>query len=521
MNRRRSNGEGSVYRRKDGRWEGAAYLGTVNGKVRRLRVYGQTRAEAHTKLTRIIEEARQGILPPEKTWQVGEYLDFWLEREKRRPLTRKRHEGVVRLHIKPYLGHYRLDNLTVRTVQNFLDDLLANGRSAATIHQTRKVLSAALTYAMRQEMISRNVARLVELPRHRAKEAAHWTPDQTVQFLDAARDNPLYPAFVLLTLYGLRAGEVVGIRWCDVDFDHGVLRIRQQVQRIDGELRQVELKTESSRRDEPLLATAHDALLQHRARQAVARDAAGAAWQGAGDENELVFTTSTGRPLESHNLARSFMRICKRLDLPRVTLHGLRHSNATTQKSLDVHSRDIQAILGHGDVRTTGIYEHVDLASKRNALAKVEDRLFTAAVNRGRSRQNCRQAADLVVSANADSPPTKTPTPDGVGGFVGGSSQTRTGDTRLFRAIEATLQDRLTSINKAVRARERAWKFGCVAVTFAVKNPESQKASSPPNFWLWVPHHTAPAPNTKSFSAEPNTEVSDGPTKPAEPSPYQ
>lgn len=81
MNRRRSNGEGSVYRRKDGRWEGAAYLGTVNGKVRRLRVYGQTRAEAHTKLTRIIEEARQGILPPEKTWKVGEYLDFWLERE--------------------------------------------------------------------------------------------------------------------------------------------------------------------------------------------------------------------------------------------------------------------------------------------------------------------------------------------------------------------------------------------------------------------------------------------------------
>ncbi|WP_280500607.1 tyrosine-type recombinase/integrase [Nocardia farcinica] len=521
MNRRRSNGEGSVYQRKDGRWEGAAYLGTVNGKVRRLRVYGHTRAEAHTKLARIIEEARRGILPLERSWKVGEYLDYWLECENRRPLTRKRHEGVVRLHIKPHMGHLRLDSLTVRTVQNFLDGLLADGRSVATIHQTRKVLSAALTYAMRQEMISRNVARLVELPRHRAKEAAHWTPDQTVQFLKAARDNPLYPAFVLLALYGLRAGEVVGIRWCDIDFDHGVLRIRQQVQRIDGELRQVELKTESSRRDEPLLATTHAALLEHEARQAVARDAAGAAWQGAGDKDELIFTTSTGRPLESHNLARSFMRICKRLDLPRVTLHGLRHSNATTQKSLDVHSRDIQAILGHGDVRTTGIYEHVDLASKRNALVKVEERLFTAVDNRERSRQNSRQTASASTSGNQEDAEKETPTPDGMGAFFGGSSQTRTGDTRLFRAIEATLQDRLTSINEAVQARGRVWKFGCVAVTFAVKSPESPKANSPPNFWLWIPHHRAPAANTKSLSAEPNMEVSDGPTNPAEPSPHQ
>ncbi|MBF6446628.1 site-specific integrase [Nocardia elegans] len=515
MTGRRTNGEGTLYQRKDGRWEGAVHLGTVNGKTRRLRVYGRTRAEAHTKLTQAIDEARRGILPGDRAWKVGEYLDFWLEHEKRRALTVKRHESAVRLHIKPGLGQHYLNRLTVRTVQTFLDNLHADGRSIPTLHQTRKVLSAALTYAMRQEVITSNVARLVELPRHRAKEAAHWTPDETVQFLDAARDNPLYPAFVLLTLYGLRAGEVVGIRWCDVDFDHGVLRVRQQVQRIDGELRQVELKTESSRRDEPLLATARDALLQHRARQTAVRDTAGESWQGAGDENELVFTTNTGRPLESHNLARSFMRICKRLDLPRITLHGLRHSNATTQKRLDVHSRDIQAILGHGDVRTTGIYEHVDLASKRDALSKVEDRLFTAAVKRQRSRQNRRQTACAGTSTTRHPQKRKAPTPDGLGAFLGGSSQTRTGDTRLFRANGATLQERLTSIHNVVRTRERTWKFGCVAVKIAV-NAISPPASSEWLLWQWIPTHTDLTPTTPPFLSLTCKEAPNGPTNSTE-----
>jgi len=435
MPRTRANGEGTVYLRADGRYEAAIMLPTSSGKRTRKRVYGKTQREAREKLAHIIEEARRGIFPSERAWKVGEYLDYWLEREKRRPLTRKRHEAVARLHIKPGLGHLRLDGLTVRIVQNFLDEHLTDGKSVATIHQIRKVLSAALTYAMRQEIISRNVARLVELPRYKSKEAQHWTPDETTRFLDAARPDPLYPVFVLLALYGLRRGEAIGIRWRDVDFDGGVLRIRQQVQRIDGELRQVELKTESSMRDEPLLATALEALQCQREVQAAARAEAGDDWQGGSDEDELVFTTRTGRPLESHNLARSFMRICEATGLPRITIHGLRHSNATTQKDLQVHSRDIQAILGHGDVRTTGIYEHVDLASKQNALQKVEARLFTSAANRERNRQTSRQETSASTPSSSESQQKKTPTPDGLGAFFGGSSQTRTGDTRLFRPL--------------------------------------------------------------------------------------
>lgn len=514
MASRRANGEGTLYQRADGRYEGAVTLPTSNGRTKRVRVYGKTRQEAHNKLLQMIEESRRGTLIFDQARKVDEYLDFWLEREKSRPLTRKRHEVVVRRHIKPGLGHYRLDGLTVRVVQNFLDDLHADGRSVATVHQIRKVLSAALTYAMRQEMITRNVARLVELPRYKSREAAHWTPDEIIEFLDAASPDPLYPAFVLLTLYGLRRGEVVGIRWRDVDFDRGVLHIRQQVQRINGQLEQVDLKTDSSERDEPLLTKAREALLRQREIQAETRAAAGEGWQGTGDENELVFTTRTGRPLESRNLARSFMRICEQRGLRRITIHGLRHSNATTQKSLQVHSRDIQAILGHGDVRTTGIYEHVDLNSKRSALLKVEERLFTAVDTGGRSRQICRQSASSNTPVTSDFQERSGPTPDEVGpslsiyfpprtvekstskpkavgsiptrgttnippSFDGGIFAKKQGwestfPTHATRLARASLQERLAFIDFAVQTRARTWKFGCTAVKFAVNDTSVQ-----------------------------------------------
>ena len=468
MARRNANGEGSIYKRKDGRWEGAAYLPTASDRRRRVRVYGATRQEARDKLTTIMAQVQHGTLIPDRTWKLDEYLDYWLERGvglKRRALTYRRHENIVRLYLKPGLGKRTLNSLSVQIVQDYLDQLYADGRSAATIHQVRKVLSAALTYAMRKELLSRNVARLVELPSYKANEAKHWTLDETIQFLKAAQSDPFYAAFTLLALYGLRRGEVIGIRWRDVDFEQGVLHIKQQIQRIDGELKQVELKTHASRRDEPLLASVRDVLIEQHTKQATARATAGKDWQGVGTDEELVFTTKTGRPIESRNLYRSFLRICEQHGIQRITLHGMRHTNATTQKNLQVHDRDIQAILGHGDVRTTGIYEHVDLSSKRDALEKVEQRLFyqQAVENSGGSRQMLPSTKKKLHRIGEV--------------LSGGSSQTRTGDTRLFRPIEGTLHEQLTSIDQEVEVLRRKLKLGCVAVYFTVNGAPSKRGS--------------------------------------------
>ncbi|MGW3993909.1 tyrosine-type recombinase/integrase [Amycolatopsis sp. NPDC004772] len=456
-----------MYKRKGGRWEAAVYLPTVSGRTRRLRVYGRTRKDAHDRLTAATARVQAGQPIADKTWRLDCYLDHWLTVEKRRPLTMRRHESMVRLYLKPRLGRFQLEQLSVQIVQAFINQLEHDEVPLPTIHQARKVLSSALTYALRQEIIFRNVARLVEMPRYKPKEADHWSADELSRFLEAAKSDPLYPAFVLLALYGLRRGEVLGIRWRDVDFDHGVLRIRQQIQRIDGKLQQVELKTDTSVRDEPLLAVARTALLQQSSTQTAHRTAAGDSWRGCSTADELVFTTRFGTPVESRNLYRSFLRICAANGLRIITIHGLRHTNATTQKSLQVHDRDISAILGHGDVRTTGIYEHVDMDSKRTALEKVQQRLFAGDLGytRERSRQTSPSIRDFVVK-NAIS-------------FFGGSSQTRTGDTRLFREAEATLEEQLTSIEVEGRRRIFLQKLGCIAVHLAVKDqPQTEPVAS-------------------------------------------
>jgi integrase len=318
---------------------------------------------------------------------------------------------------RTFLLYLAAANFTHRTMPGELDWQLTGAK-----HEIR----------LRQELAFRNVARLILLPSYVAAEAEHWTADDARRFLDAAHIDPLYPIFVLLLLYGLRSGEVRGLRWCDVDTEAGVLRIRQQVQRIDGQMRGVELKTRTSRRDEPLLPAAKLVLDKQREKQARERQVAGETWCGTSTADELVFTTRSGRPVEARNLFRSFQRICADHGIQSIKLHGLRHTNATTQKNLQIHDRDIQAILGHGDVKTTGIYEHVDMASKRSALEKVEQRLFWRTIDGSR----CRQTSVLLPSNQ------KTPAWNWslLAEFIrgrdsGGSSQTRTGDTRLFRPL--------------------------------------------------------------------------------------
>jgi len=457
MARRRANGEGTIYARKDGRYEAALWITTTSGSRKRVRIYGKTRHEVDNKLTDAKSKALQGTPTPDRMPQVAEFLENWLNHEKCRPLTRLRHERVVRLYLRPGLGRYRLGRLTVRTVQDFLDQLLASGQSPATVHQVRKVLSAALTYAMRQEFIVRNVARLVEMPKYKPRTASVWTFEETSTFLKGAQSNPLYPAFVLLALYGLRRAEVVGIRWCDVDLTNDVLRIRQQVQRIDGELRQVELKTSSSEDDEPLLATARRVLVEHRRQRSARRVAAGATWQGAGTDEELVFTTSSGRPVDPRNLERSFHRIRVQLGLRRITPHGLRYGNATGLKNQGVHDRDIQAILRHNDVHMTRHYEQVDMTNKRHGLEKLEQALLMAANESAGCRQILPSARESIVNVATYN--------------FGGSSQTRTGDTRLFRPTLPRSRHDIQSVKAVMKERTRLWLIGLVAVSAAVKFP--------------------------------------------------
>jgi integrase len=254
-------------------------------------------------------------------------------------------------------------------VQKFLNAKLAEiepGESIRLVHVLRQVLSAALSRAVREELVSRNVARLVELPPWEAAEAVPWSAAEALAFLTAAKSDPLYRAFVLLLLYGMRRGEVLGLRWSDIE--DNTIHVRQQVQRIKGKLLTGPVKTRAGKRDLPLLGLADEALMIRRGVQFLDCERFGPAWTDTG----LVFTTKSGLPVEPRNLNRSFGRICDDNAIRRVSVHTLRHTTASLLKPLGVPPKDARVILGHANASTTNqIYTHVDEVAKRDAITKL------------------------------------------------------------------------------------------------------------------------------------------------------
>jgi integrase len=369
--KRRRDGDGSVYKRQDGNWAGAFYARTTSGARKRVVVYGKTLQEARDSLLKAMQQARSGVPVPDESWKLGAYLDYWLEhvvKHNRRPATYALYEMNIRLYLIPGLGTRRLNRLSVAAVQMFLNQRLEKGDSVRKVQIMRTVLSAALTRAVREELIPRNVARLVELPQWQRATIRPWTADEAKQFLGVARPDPLYAAFVLLILYGLRRGEVLGLHWTDIDFEAGTIQIRQQLQRIQGELILGPVKTRAGQRDLPLLGLAREVLERQAAQQSVHCADMGSAWPAT----DLVFTTRTGRPVEPRNLVRSFRRICDDNKIRTIKVHHLRHVVASLLKDLRVPARDAQAILGHSRVSTTlEVYTNVDEHARRDALTRL------------------------------------------------------------------------------------------------------------------------------------------------------
>jgi integrase len=459
MAHRRVNGEGTTYRRKDGRYEAAAYLLTTGGGRKRIRVYGKTWQEAHDKLAAETAMAQAGVPVPDRHVKLGAYLDYWLEQFVKinlRPKTYEQYEIAVRLYLKPGLGARPISGLSVPMVQTFLTGLLAEGHSVRKVQIVRTTLSAALTCAGREELLIRNVARQVKLPAWERAEIQPWSVDEATRFLKAAEGHLLYPAFVLLLFYGIRRGEVLGLRWRDIDRTQDVMHIRQQLQRIGRTLTLGPVKTKAGQRDLPLLGSVGKALLVHQQRQAAVRTDL-ATWAGSGDDQELVFTTSVGTPIEPRNFVRSFWGICNAHGIRVIKLHHLRHTTATLLKDLGVPARDAQLILGHASPwMTEQIYQHDDMTSRTGALTKIES-LFTHALESEseRCRQDSRQKTSVVEIITSV--------------LSGGPGGTRTLDTLLKSSIEDGVYARATEVNRVMNERRRCWVVGVVAVNVAVK----------------------------------------------------
>jgi len=463
MAHRRANGEGTIYRRRDGRFEGAAYFLTTGGTRKRISVYGRTRNDVHSQLTQAIVQAQRGIPIADRAWKLDDYLDYWLAsviRPNRRPATSEQYAWAISRYLKPGLGNYSLKRLSVPIVQTFLNQKIDEGHSVRKVHIIRMVLSSALGRALREELVGRNVARLVELPTYERTEIHPWSADESKQFLAAARTDPLYSGFVLLMLYGLRRGEVLGLRWGDVDFTSGEIHVRNQLQRVGGQLHQGPVKTRAGQRNLPLLNLAREVLTAHRARQDAARASTGVDWAGSGGEDELVLTTRTGNPIEPRNFVRSFHRICEQNNIRVIKVHHVRHTAATMLKNLGVPARDAQLILGHSQISITQeIYQHDDMGTRRQSLERVEE-LFAGVAKYTRALAGSSRCRQLLPSGRS--------MVDKITMIISGTpGKIRTCDHLVRSLAQPSIAQRRQSVDCVLRGFRRQWLLGLVAVKFS------------------------------------------------------
>jgi integrase len=374
MSRTRGNGEGSIYQRKGRK----GWFAAVSQNGRRKIIHAATRAEVDALLSAEKVKRDHGMLSTAPSQTLEVFLGQWLSevvKPRVRPWTYKGYEVLVRVHIQPRLGKTRLDRLTPAQVQALMNAKLEAGLSPKTVQYMRGVLRTALGQALKWGLVHRNVADLVDGPKVERHEIQPFGPAEARTLLAAVAGDRLEALYSVALASGLRQGEALGLRWQDVDLDEGLLHVRFQLQRHDGQLRLVPLKTARSRRTVAIPDSIVEGLREHRQRQRKERLAAGQRWKGAEplDPACHVFTTPIGTPLDARNVVRLYKAVLVKAGLPERRFHDLRHSCATLLLVQGVPMRVVMEILGHSQITlTANTYSHVLPEMQRAAAERMD-----------------------------------------------------------------------------------------------------------------------------------------------------
>ena len=376
---RNSNKMGTIYQRKDGRWCAQVRLGfDVNGKPQRPTIYADTEAEIVDKLKQLLHDDQQGLAPKSGRLTVAAFLTTWLQNSVRhtvKPNTYTGYESAVRVHIAPALGRKTLAKLQPSDVQGMLRSKLEAGLSARTVNNMRIVLRRSLNQAVKWGLVARNAAALSEPIPESKHRCSPFTPNQARALLQAVRGDRLAPAYELALATGLRRGELLGLRWSDLDLAAGTLQVKVSLQRTRGTLELRDPKSEKSRRTLHLATSLVTSLQSHKAMQIDEARTAGIDWQQRG----LVFTTRYGTPIEPRNFNRHFETLCARADLPRKRVHDLRHTAASLMLAAGIPLHVVSKTLGHSSVSITAdIYGHLYDPDRQRVADVMEGYLWGA-----------------------------------------------------------------------------------------------------------------------------------------------
>jgi integrase len=346
----------------------------VIGKRRQRRITAPTRREVELLAVEALSKLESEGFPEAEASKmtVSQYMERWVESiySTVRPTTQRRYADMVRLHISPYIGHIQVSKLSPFDVQRLYANRLASGLSPTTVNLLHGILHKALKQGIRLRFLTRNVTEAVDAPKEATPEYATWSQPEVGQFLAVSDADPLAALWRLALLTGMRRGEILGLKWEDVDLARGTLSVKRTVSRgTGGTFEFGQPKTPRSRRSLALPRSVVQSLQRHRIRQAEHRLRLGSAYADHG----LVFADELGGPVHPNTLGYRFKGLIARAGVPRIRFHDLRHTSATLMLANGEHPKIVQERLGHADISMTlNRYSHVTMDMQRDAADRLD-----------------------------------------------------------------------------------------------------------------------------------------------------
>lgn len=381
MAKRRGKGEGSITRLPSGSWRGQITIGRDReGKPIRKSITRKSRREVIQELTKLLNQVHSGTYVEPATITVRQWFTDWLKGRKPHieESTWEGHNTMIQYHIIPAFGDMKLKDVTTRDAQALLNGKLEAGLSVRTVKYIYTTLNMGFKQAIRERLVVFNPMEAVELPKERKKEMQILNHQEIVKFLETAKESRHYPAFLLELATGLRRGELLGLKWQDIDFKKGTLTVRRQLVRSrEGLILKDYLKTQKSRRIINLSEDIQKALKTHQKKQNIWKAELqlklGKAFKEYYQENDLLFCTEAGKPIEPRNLLRHFKLLLKKAGLKKdIRFHDLRHTFATLALEAGIPVKTVQTMMGHTSSKMLmDIYAHVTPDMHREAARRI------------------------------------------------------------------------------------------------------------------------------------------------------
>ena len=370
MAKRRSNGEGNIRKRKDGRWEGRYTAGRdpITGKQIFKNVLGKTQAEVKEKLKKALEEAKKIDITRAGKYTVASWMEEWFEnvaKLKVRTSSHQTYRGYIDHHIAPNIGKIPLEKLSTMDLQKLYRKLMIKGRverieskdqpkglSAKTVRNINQVISSAMDFAVAQKIISENPCKAVALPKIEHKEMQTIPAEQLQAFLKEAKETGVYEMYYIELATGLRRGELLGLKWTDIDWKNGIIKVRRSIARMNGEIVESTLKTKNSYRAVTISQQAIEVLKEQKAKT----------------NDVYVFPSPNGGPISPDSVNNMLKRVLARAGIPKVRFHDLRHTFATIALQNGVDIKTVSGMLGHFSAGfTLDTYAHVTTSAQKEA----------------------------------------------------------------------------------------------------------------------------------------------------------